>query len=133
MARASARRTTCLVALRGDAVLGYGSLVWRSQYPPFVDEGRPEIQDLVVSKSWRGQGTGTALIAALEARVRAAGRLCVGIGFGLYADYGSAQKLYVRLGYQPDGRGVTYENRPVTPGGTVWLDDELVLWLVKGL
>ncbi|WP_275693088.1 hypothetical protein [Devosia lacusdianchii] len=37
------------------------------------------------------------------------------------------------LGYLPDGRGITYNGNPVTPGGSVSVDDDLVLWLVKPL
>jgi hypothetical protein len=34
----------------------------------------------------------------------------VGLGVGLYPDYGTAQRMYVRRGYLPDGRGVIYYN-----------------------
>jgi GNAT superfamily N-acetyltransferase len=122
-----------LVVPAGRAIVGYGSLVWRSQYPPFAAAGIPEIQDLVVAQTFRGRGYASAMIAGFEARAAAAGRQTIGIGFGLYADYGAAQRLYVRLGYRPDGRGVTYENKPATPGQSYRLDDELVLWLTKPL
>lgn len=55
----------------------------------------------------------------------------VGIGFGLYDSYGTAQRLYVKRGYIPDGRGLMYDNQPVVPGSQVWVDDELTLFLVK--
>ena len=38
------------------------------------------------------------------------------IGVGLYNDYGRAQKLYVHLGYVPDGHGVTYAYQSIVPG-----------------
>ena len=38
-----------------------------------------------------------------------------GIGFGLYADYGAAQRLYIKRGYIPDGRGAHYGTSPVFP------------------
>jgi GNAT superfamily N-acetyltransferase len=122
-----------LVVPAGKGVIGYGSLVWRSQYPPFAAAGIPEIQDLVVAEAHRGRGHAAAMIARFEARAAAGGAKTIGIGVGLYADYGSAQRLYVRLGYRPDGRGVTYENKPALPGFTYRLDDELVLWLTKPL
>jgi hypothetical protein len=50
-----------------------------------------------------------------------------------HADYGSAQRLYVRLGYLPDGRGVTYNYQPTVAGQSYPLDDELILWLKKAL
>lgn len=122
-----------LVVPDGPAIVGYGSLVWRSQYPAFAAAGIPEIQDIVVAEGHRGGGRATAMIAAFEARAKAAGCAVMGIGVGLYADYGSAQRLYARLGYQPDGRGVTYDHRPATPGRSYRLDDDLVLWLTKPL
>jgi GNAT superfamily N-acetyltransferase len=122
-----------MVAARGDGIVGYGSLCWRSQYPPFAQAGTPDISDMVVAQDWRRQGVASRLIEALEARALAAGHSVIGIGFGLYADYGAAQQLYVRRGYVPDGLGLTYDNAPVVPGSTVRVDDDLVLWLSKTL
>ncbi|HEU0299590.1 MAG TPA: hypothetical protein VFR37_09055 [Longimicrobium sp.] len=50
-----------------------------------------------------------------------------------YADCGAAQRLYVRRGYVPDGRGIHYDGRPVPGGEHVADDDDLVLYLVKDL
>jgi GNAT superfamily N-acetyltransferase len=122
-----------MVAAIGNRLAAYGSLVWRSQYPPFAEAGIPEIQDMVTDQAWRKRGLATSLIAAFEDLARGAGCPVIGIGVGLYADYGPAQKLYVRLGYRPDGRGLTYDNAPVTPGETIRVDDDLVLWLTKVL
>jgi hypothetical protein len=57
----------------------------------------------------------------------------VGLGVGLYADYGAAQRLYVRRGYVPDGRGIMYGNEPVEPGATVRIDDDATRMLVRSL
>lgn len=122
-----------LVVPAGDQIVGYGSLVWRSQYPRFREAGIPEIQDMVVAEAHRRLGHATRMIEGFEAEARAAGCATIGIGVGLYADYGSAQRLYVRLGYRPDGCGVTYENKTAVAGQTYRLDDELVLWLTKPL
>jgi GNAT superfamily N-acetyltransferase len=125
-------RIVLLADLEGQ-IVGYGSLVWVSQYPCFRGAGIPEIQDLVVAEKHRGAGLGTRLIHALESRARAAGHLQLGIGVGLHRDYGSAQRLYSSLGYIPDGRGITWNNEPVVPGKDVRVDDDLVLWLTKDL
>jgi GNAT superfamily N-acetyltransferase len=108
-------------------------LLWHSQYPLFSAVGIPEINDMVVAEGHRGQGIATAMIAAFEERVRSDGKSTIGIGVGLYADYGSAQRLYARLGYLPDGRGITWNNQPVAPNSSVRVDDELILWLTKHL
>lgn len=121
----------CFVAGEAGALSGYASLVWRSQHAPFAAGDVPEIQDMVVAESSRGRGVASALIAACEDRARAAGCPTIGIGFGLYADYGAAQRLYVKHGFVPDGRGLTWNKEPVAPGSMVRVDDELVLWLSK--
>jgi hypothetical protein len=54
-----------------------------------------------------------------------------GIGVGLHPGYNEAQRMYVKRGYIPDGRGVTYRNRYVEEGMQVVLDDDLVLHLTK--
>ena len=123
----------CLVAMEDGKAVGYGSLIWRPHYPPFAEAGVPEISDMVVAEDCRGLGIGSRLLAAFEARAKAAGRTTIGIGFALYADYGRAQRLYVRRGYVPDGRGVAYAGELVVPGHTYRLDDDLVLFLTKPL
>ena len=84
------------------AIVGYASLVSKSQHPPFRDAGIPGIQDLAVAEQHRRLGVGTRLIRALEVAARSRGYSQVGIGFGLYRDYGAAQRLYIRLGYIPE-------------------------------
>ena len=49
----------------------------------------------------------------------------------MYADYGPAQRMYIKRGYVPDGLGLYYKNQPVTPGKNVFVDDDLALYLVK--
>jgi GNAT superfamily N-acetyltransferase len=122
-----------LLAEAAGAIVGYGSLAWVSQNPFFRRARIPEIQDLVVAEHYRGAGVGTRLVRALEDRARDAGCLRVGIGVGLYRDYGAAQRLYWRLGFVPDGQGVSYKNVTAPPMSTVTVDDNLVLWLVRDL
>lgn len=57
----------------------------------------------------------------------------IGLGVGLYKDYGNAQRMYMSRGYIADGNGITYENVPVAPGKSVVVDDELLIYLVKDL
>ena len=98
----------------------------------FFEKCISEIMDLNVLPAFRKQVVGSKLLdVAEEMASTKTGQ--VGIGVGLYGDYGSAQRLYVKHGYVPDGRGVTYNYQPITPGNKVALDDELVLWFVKRL
>ena len=99
---------------------------------PFREQGIPEIQDFNVLPGFRTRGIGSRLLDAAEQLVAERSSV-VGIGVGLYADYGAAQRLYVRRGYLPDGRGVSYCGRPILGGETVVADDDLVLHFTKRL
>jgi len=120
-----------LVALAEEEPVGYGSLLRQSAYRPFSEARIPEINDLAVARAHRRRGIGRSLIFALERCAVDWGCREVGLGVGLYADYGAAQRLYVRLGYVPDGAGITHDNRPIPAGVTFRLDDEAVLWLTR--
>ena len=120
-----------LVALSEEDPVGYGSLLRQSAYRPFADARIPEINDLAVAVEHRRRGIGRALIAALERCAVDWGCDEVGLGVGLYADYGAAQRLYVGLGYVPDGAGITCDHRPIPAGATFRLDDDAVLWLTR--
>ncbi len=49
------------------------------------------------------------------------------------AGYGNAQRLYVKRGYVPDGRGLTYDGRVLKPMENTVNDDDLVLYFTKSL
>jgi GNAT superfamily N-acetyltransferase len=125
-------RISCLV-LQGNSVNGYGHLLLDSAYLSFRNENIPEIHDVWIYKESRNKGLGTLLIAQLETLAKERGFDQVGIGVGLYRDYGPAQRLYFRLGYQPNGEGITYKTVPVVAGESYPVDDDLVLWLTKQL
>jgi len=52
---------------------------------------------------------------------------------GLHPGYNVAQRLYVKHGYTPHGRGVTNRDRYVNEGSHVLLDDDFVLGYTKQL
>ena len=122
-----------LVAMEGNRAAAYGGLLWKSGYPAFASQDIPELHDLVTAQAYRHRGIATKLIAHLETHARAAGHKQVGLGVGLYADYGPAQRLYGANGYALDGRGVTYRNEYAAPSASVRLDDDLILWMTKTL
>jgi GNAT superfamily N-acetyltransferase len=119
-----------LVASVPGQYVGHALLVWNPDYDGFKEAGIPEIQDLNVLPGYREQGVGTDLIARLES-FAAERSPRVGIGVGLHPGYNNAQKLYPKLGYIPDGRGVHYDNAPVVMGEHYRFDDELVLFFTK--
>lgn len=123
----------CFLLEVDNYLVGYGSLVLPSNYPFFSSQDIPEIHDVWIDEGYRGRGFATKLIQELESFARQSGFIKIGIGVGLYKDYGSAQKLYVNLGYVPDGNGITSHYQIVKPGQEYVVDDDLVLWFVKPL
>jgi ribosomal protein S18 acetylase RimI-like enzyme len=124
------------VAFVDGNVAGYVILKVESQYEPFARNKIPEISDLNVLPKFRRNGIATKLISLAEIKASEFSDV-VGIGVGLYGGsdlgYGPAQKLYIKLGYMPDGLGVTYDYEKCIPGRSYPLDDNLVLWMKKKL
>lgn len=112
---------------------GYVMLNRLSRYQPFRSLKVPEIQDLFVRPEYRRQGTGRALIDACEQAARHEQNTMIGLAVGLHAAYGAAQRLYVRMGYLPDGFGIVHDCEPVKPGEYRPVDDHLCLMMVKDL
>jgi len=121
---------TVLVAYVDNAVSGYVTIVWQSDYDVFAADRIPEIQDFNVLPPYRRRSIGTKLMDEAERRILEHTKT-IGIGVGLHHDYGAAQRLYVKRGYIPDARGVTSHGRRVNFGDTVTADDDLVLWFTK--
>ncbi len=120
------------VAFKDNDFAGYVTLKWQSSYPSFREQSIPEISDLNVLPKFRKKGIASKLLdlAEKEAGTRSPR---VGIAFGLLADYGDAQKLYIKRGYIPDGLGITSHCQRVSYGDRVCVNDDLVLWFTKEL
>jgi GNAT superfamily N-acetyltransferase len=132
LAEQEAGERDVFVARVDDAFAGYVTINWHPAYPPFRAEGIPVIEDFNVLPAFRRRGIGSALLDAAEAKARS--RVAtIGIGVGLDPDYGPAQRLYVRRGYVPDGRGISWRNRTVGYRDQVLVDDDLVLWFTRTL
>lgn len=123
-------KRTILIAYADDVFAGYVTILWRSNYPSFAEKGIPEINDLRVLPDFRRQGIATALVEEAEKQIFKKSPVA-GIGFGLYADYGPAQRMYILRGYVPDGLGISYKGKKVEPGKEIPVDDDLVLYLIK--
>ena len=121
-----------LVAFIEKEFAGYLTIVWEPEYLPFKNSGIPEVQDFNVLPDFRRKKIGTALMDAAEEVISTRSEI-VGIGVGMYPDYGNAQRLYVKRGYVPDGRGLTYARKVLEPGETAMNDDDLVLYFTKDL
>ncbi len=116
-----------------DKFVGYVTLKLNSDYPQFSLQGIPEINDLNVLPEFRRRGIASKLLELAENEAKKRGFKQIGLGVGLYSDYGPAQRLYVKRGYVPDGHGITTKNKQLGYGDTTIVDDDLVLWFVKML
>ncbi len=114
-----------LLAFVGVEFAGHVTVQWRSAYPEFNESGIPEITDLNVLPAFRRRRIATRLVDEAEERVFAKSAL-VGIGFGVSADYGPAQRMYVKRGYVPDGRGSFQVDRFVRDDATVQVFDCII-------
>ncbi|WP_395461829.1 GNAT family N-acetyltransferase [Wolbachia endosymbiont (group A) of Therophilus tumidulus] len=85
------------IAFYKNEFAGYITLKWCSQYRPFQDKNIPEIIDFNVLPNMRCRGIGSELLKIAE-KAAAKKSNIVGLRVGLYADYGAAQKLYVKKG-----------------------------------
>jgi len=127
-----------LVAFVDFIFAGYVTIVWMSDYAPFRAAGIPEIVDFNVLPHYRRRHIGTQLMDEAEARIAQRAQAnqhpsVAGIGVGMYADYGAAQRMYVLRGYVPDARGLAYDIRPVQYGEQITVDDSLALYFTKQL
>lgn len=129
----TAGKRILVVAEDEGKAAAYCSLLFASNYPPLLEQNIPEINDLVVAPPARKQGIARAIIEHLEKAARERGHKTIGICVGLYSHYGQAQRLYVKMGYIPDGQGVFYDNKQCVPGQTYKLDDELIIGFTKEL
>lgn len=112
---------------------GYCILNWNPKYGYFRTAEIPETQDLNVLPDFRRKGLATAMIAHCENLAKAKGKRLMGISVGLHGGFGAAQILYAKLGYIPDGQGITYDRKMVSSGEFKPVDDNLCLMMVKTL
>jgi GNAT superfamily N-acetyltransferase len=120
------------VAFVNGTFAGYLTICWSSSYEPFQSQGIPEIVDFNVLPEYRRQGIGTRLMDKAEQEIARASPVA-GIGVGMTADYGAAQRLYVLRGYVPDGRGLHSHGYRIKYGEQITIDDDVALYLTKKL
>jgi len=111
---------------------GYINIYPDSPWGAFAHQGLPEIVDFAVLEKYRRKGIGGKLMDAAE---EIAGKYAdtVYLGVGLHKGYGSAQRMYVKRGYIPDGSGVWYGDKACRPYADCRNDDDLALYLSKKL
>ncbi len=120
------------VAEHQGSVAGYCTLMINPVEGPFGNQGIPEVVDFNVFMDKRKQGIGSKLLDVVEAE---AAKLCnrIYLSVGLHHGYGSAQRIYVKRGYIPDGSGVWYRDRQLEQYAQCCNDDDLLLYFIKTL
>lgn len=128
----AAGKAIALVAEMDGRPVGYINVYPDAKNGAFGGQGLPEIVDFGVLEAYRRRGIGGKLMDVAE-RIASQYADTVYLGVGLYSGYGSAQRLYIRRGYQFDGSGVWYKDRVCEPYAPCVNDDDLVLYLSKKL
>ena len=124
-------RTVLLVFLENQFA-GYLTVIWNSDYSYLSYKNIPIISDLNVLIKFQKQGLATKLLDYSEDVVAKRSKI-IGIGVGLTQDYGRAQRLYVKRGYIPDGKGINQNGIFPSYGDKIIIDDALILCLIKEL
>lgn len=123
-------RAIALAAEYEGKAVGYINLYPNSQWGPFGSQGYPEIVDFGVLEKYRRKGIGGRLMDIAE-QIAGTYADVVYLGVGLHSGYGSAQRMYVKRGYIPDGGGIWYKDKVCGQNESCRNDDDLVLYLSK--
>jgi len=125
-------KATSLVAEYNGNIAGYVN-VYIKPFPGVSDNKKPcVIEDFGVFQKFRNRGIGSKLMDIAE-QIAAEYSDVVYLGVGLHSGYGSAQRMYIKRGYIPDGKGVWYHEKQLEPYSECKNDDDLVLCLSKKL
>lgn len=113
-------------------VAGYINLIWNPTEGAFTGMDIPEVFDFGVFEKYRRHGIGTIMMDVAESLAKTkSDKICLGVGVA--NSYGSAQRMYIKRGYIPDGTGVWYQNQICPQYTPCNNDDDLILYLLKKL
>ncbi len=125
-------KSISLVAEYKGNIAGYINVYPNSKWGAFGNQGYPEIVDFGVLEKYRRNGIGSKLMDIAE-QISVKYADVVYLGVGLHSGYGSAQRMYIKRGYVPDGTGVWYGDKICEQYADCKNDDDLVLYLSKNL
>ncbi len=125
-------KAIALVAEYSGRPVGYINIYPDGTGGAFGGKGYPKIVDFGVLEKYQKRGIGTALMDVAE-EIAATYADIVYLGVGIHSGYGSAQRMYVKRGYIPDGSGVWYQDKICGQYDACMNDDDLVLYLSKKL
>lgn len=120
-----------LVAEKNKEIIGYVTLLRFAKNGPFSNF-YPEVADFNIFEKYQRMGVGNKLLEEIEnCAIQFSNILTLGVG--LHKDYGSAQRLYVKRGYIPDGSGVWFNNKNLDINESCLNNDELIIYFSKNL
>lgn len=123
---------SALLALYNGEIAGYVFLYYKFKWGGLAHCNLPCIIDLIVFEKYRKNKIATALMDCAE-KIAKQNSNKIYLNVCLNSEYGPAQRLYVKRGYVPDGKGVYYEQKVCETNAICKNDDELTLCLVKEL
>ena len=123
-------KAVALAAVYQGKAAGYINVYFNSQWGAFANQGLCEIVDFGVLEKYRRLGIGSRLMDTAEQIAKQYSDR-VYLGVGLHSGYGSAQRMYVKRGYIPDGSGVWYGESVCEQNANCVTDDDLVLYFYK--
>lgn len=121
-----------IVAEVNGNTAGYVTLIPFAAAGPFSGKKLPEIVDFNVLIKYQKKGIGNRIMDIAEQLAKELSDR-VTLAVGMHSGYGTAQRMYVKRGYIPDGSGVWYKDRQLEPYTACENDDDLILYLVKDL
>lgn len=123
---------SALLALYNGEIAGYVFLYYKCRWGGLANCSLPCVVDLIVFEKYRKNRIATALMDIAEKIAKKYSNR-VYLDVCLNSEYGPAQRLYVKRGYVPDGKGAYYEEKVCEINAICKNDDELTLCLVKEL
>lgn len=131
-----------VVAEVNSKAIGYCTVLPCSHSGPFAQQeyldkyslpnNIPTVCDFNVLEEYQNKGAGKLILDAIES---IASKSCdyVCLGVGLHPGYGSAQRMYVKRGYVPDGSGVWFNDKRAEQNAVIENNDDLILYMIKRL
>lgn len=113
-------------------IAGYVTLLPNAESGPFAHRKVPEIVDFNVLIKYQKRGIGNRIMDVAEKLAKVSSDY-VSLSVGLHSGYGSAQRMYVKRGYIPDGTGVWYHGKRLEQYAKCENDDDLTLYFLKTL
>ena len=121
-----------LVAEYNSEIAGFINILPKADEGPFYGTDYPLLSDFNVFEKYQRNGVGSALMDAAESKTAEYSDTVV-LAVGLHSGYGSAQRMYIKRGYIPDGSGVWCNGKCHGQYMPCCNDDSLLLWFYKKL